>query len=161
MELQLLLWPRARLLASLLLHVSKPCLISCQGEERRVTEEVQPPPGSQDWDVVFTHRAGLRGPLPEGSRHPHPAGQDQGCRGSHWPPGGTAVPITFLRARSEAPGPQVFLPVWLKTQAPSRGAGQTSGDSALLCVCRYPTLHTAAGEAGPCPSLQGSFRLWF
>ena len=92
-------------MASLLLHVSKPCLISCQGEERRVIEEVQPPPGSQDWDVLLTHRAGLWGPLREGSRHPHPAGQDQGCSSSHWPPGGTAVPSTFLRARSEAPGP--------------------------------------------------------
>ena len=40
------------------------------GEESRVTEEVQPPPGSQDWDVLLTHRAGLRGPLREGSRQP-------------------------------------------------------------------------------------------
>lgn len=153
----MLLWPRARLLASLLLHVSKPCLISCQGEERRVTEEVQPPPGSQDWDVLLTHRAGLRGPLPEGSRHPHPAGQDQGCSGSHWPPGGTAVPLPSSGPEVRPQGPRCFS----QFGDPPRGAGQTSGDSTLLCVCRYPTLHTAAGEAGPCPSPQGSFCLWF
>lgn len=68
--LQMLPWPRAKLLASPLLHGSKPCLTSCQGEERRVTEKVQPPPGSQDWDVLLTHRAGLWGPLREGSRQP-------------------------------------------------------------------------------------------
>lgn len=34
-------------------------------------------------------------PLQEASRATLPVGQDQGCSFSHWPPGGTAVPIKF------------------------------------------------------------------
>lgn len=122
--LQMLPWPRAKLLASPLLHGSKPCLTSCQGEERRVTEEVQPPPGSQDWDVLLTHRAGLWGPLREGSRQP-PA-----CRSGsrlQWPTLATRRHCSpnYLPQGQErgprAPGPQTFLRLSLKTQAPSPG----------------------------------------
>ena len=68
------------------------------------------------------------------------------------------VPSSGPEVRPQGPRRRCFS-VWLKTQAPSRRVGQTSGDSALLCVSDIPALHTALGEEGPCPSPQSSFLL--
>lgn len=164
--LQMLPWPRAKLLASPLLHGSKPCLTSCQGEERRVTEEVQPPPGSQDWDVLLTHRAGLWGPLREGSRQP-PSLQVRikaaVAHTGHQEALQSQLPSSGPGARPQGPRPADVSPTFLKDPGPLPGrVGQTSGDAVLLRVCQYPSppRDTAVGEAGPCP-WQSSFLLWF
>ena len=135
------------------------------GEERRVTEEVQPPPGSQDWDVLLTHRAGLRGPLREGSRQPPSCRSGsrlqwlilatrRHCSPNYLPQGQKRGP----RARPADASPTFVEDPGL---LPGR-AGQTSGDVVLLRVCQYPSppRDAAVGEAGPCP-LQSFFLLRF
>lgn len=98
------------------------------------------------------------GPYVKALGSPQPAGQDQGCSGPHWPPGGTAVPITFLRARSEAPGPRPadVSPTFLKDPGPLPGrVVQTRGDAVLLrvqgtqrWVRRVPALGRALSSSG-------------
>ena len=110
-------------LASLLLQGSKPCLISCRGRRGGLQRKCSPLQEAKTG--MFSSPTGqvCGGPCVKALGSPHPAGQDQGCSGSYWPPGGTAVPITFLRARSEVPGPgpQTLLQLSLKTQASSLG----------------------------------------